>query len=285
MEQSATEQSDQFRFVSLLALELDNGDISLPSLPDVVLKIRDMLERDDCDFDRASKAVSVDPVLVSKLFVFANSALYNRAGVKIVDLNGAIGRLGFEVVRNTAMALAMQQLYDSDKHQKTTNLQRKVWAHGMKLSSMAYAVAQNEPRLNEESAFLCGLMNEIGKLYILTKAEDFPEFLGNPSSLNLVLEEWNPQISKSIIESWGFPKEIIESADPASYLDDDPESAPDLVDVIVVAKLLVEGNEAKLQQTFEEDSSCRKLRINDESATHLMSRYREKLQNMQQSLG
>lgn len=278
------EKSDQFRFVSLLALELDNGDISLPSLPDVVLKIRNMLEREDCDFGRISQAVSVDPVLVSKLFVFANSALYNRANVKIEDLDTAIGRLGFEVVRNTAMSLAMKQLYDSDKHQKSTKLQRKVWARGMKLSSMAFAVAHKHPNLNHESAFLCGLMNEIGKLYILTKAEEFPDFLGNPSSLNLVLEEWNPQISKSIIESWGFPQDIIESADPASYVDHDPESLPSLVDVIVVAKLLVDGNEAKLNQMFEEDPSCRKLGVSEESAAELMSGYRDKLQNMQQSL-
>lgn len=280
----AVEKSDQFRFVSLLALELDNGDISLPSLPDVVLKIRNMLERDDCDFGRISKAVSVDPVLVSKLFVFANSALYNRANVKIEDLDTAIGRLGFEVVRNTAMSLAMKQLYDSDKHQKTAKMQRKVWAHGMKLSSMAYVVAVKHPNLNQESAFLCGLMNDIGKLYILTKAEDFPEFLGNPSSLNLVLEEWNPQISKSIIESWGFPQEIAESADPVSYVDPDPESAPGLVDVIVVARMLVDGNEEKLQKMFDENASCQKLGLNEESAAQLMSAYREKLQNMQQSL-
>jgi HD-like signal output (HDOD) protein len=42
--------TDEFRFVSLLALELDNGDIYLPSLPDVVLKIRALLEKDNCDF-------------------------------------------------------------------------------------------------------------------------------------------------------------------------------------------------------------------------------------------
>ena len=57
--------NDEFRFVSLLALELENGDISLPSLPDVVLKIRKLLERDNCTFDLISQAVSVDSVLVS----------------------------------------------------------------------------------------------------------------------------------------------------------------------------------------------------------------------------
>ena len=81
------DQNDHFRFVSLLALELENGDIRLPSLPDVVLKIRKMLESDNCDFERISQAVSVDPVLVSRLFVFANSAYYNRANIKADTLN------------------------------------------------------------------------------------------------------------------------------------------------------------------------------------------------------
>ena len=277
------DKNDQFRFVSLLALELENGDISLPSLPDVVLKIRKMLEDDNCDFERVSQAISIDPVLVSRLFVSANSAYYNRANVKIDTLDGAIGRLGFEVVRNMAMSLAMKQLYNSDKIKSAHHL-RTVWARGMKLSCMAYAVAQRRSNLNRESAYLCGLMHEVGKLYLLTKAEDFPGFLGDVESLNNVMDEWNPQISKSIVESWGFPDEIAESTDPASYVDDDVDSAPELVDVISVAKLLVDGNEEKLTTLFEEDASCVKLGVSEDVAADVMLAYREKLNTMQQSL-
>ncbi|MGI9247937.1 MAG: HDOD domain-containing protein [Woeseiaceae bacterium] len=278
------ENSDQFRFVSLLALELENGDISLPSLPDVVLKIRKLLESDNCDFERVSRAVSVDPVLVSRLFVYANSAYYNRANIKIDTLDAAIGRLGFEVVRNAAMSLAMKQLYSSDKNNKMAHHLRAVWARGMKLSCMAYALAKTHGNLNHESAYLCGLMHEIGKLYILTKADDFPEFLGNSESLKSVMEEWNPQISKSIIESWGFPDEVAESTDPVSYVDDDADSTAKLVDVMVVAKLLVDGNEEKLAELFEEDPSCIRLGISENVAADVMLAYREKLNSMQQSL-
>lgn len=76
-------KQDQFRFVSLLALELQNGDIVLPSLPDVVMKIRQMLESETAGFNQVSQAVSLDPVLVSRLFVFANSAYYSRGNVKV----------------------------------------------------------------------------------------------------------------------------------------------------------------------------------------------------------
>ncbi len=279
------DNNDQFRFVSLLALELENGDIRLPSLPDVVLKIRKMLENENCDFERISQAVSVDPVLVSRLFVFANSAYYNRANIKIETLDAAIGRLGFEVVRNTAMSLAMKQLYSSDKHDKSSRHLRAVWARGMKLSCMAHAVAQSQSDINHETAYLCGLMHEVGKLYILTKAEDFPEFLGDPAALDSIMNEWNPQISKSIVESWGFPDEVVESTDPATYVSHDPDSAPSLVDVIVVARLLLDANEAKLATLFEEDESCARMGFDETKATDVMSSYRDKLQSMQQSLG
>ncbi|MDJ0939378.1 MAG: HDOD domain-containing protein [Woeseiaceae bacterium] len=276
-------KEDQFRFVSLLALELENGDIMLPSLPDVVMKIRRMLESDDADFEKISQAVSVDAALVSKLFVFANSAYYNRANVEIETLDGAIGRLGFEVVRNTAMSLAMKQLYASEKHSHAAKHLRAIWARGMKLSSMAFAVSRRSTAVNDETAFLCGLMHEVGKLYIVTKAEEFPEILGNAQSLEAMFEEWNAQISKSIIEAWGFTQEMAESADPGQYLDEDPESPIKLVDVVQVAKLLVDDADV---EGLELDSvpACVKLGINKETLPKVLGDYREKLTSMQQSL-
>ena len=276
------QNNDEFRFVSLLALELDNGDIYLPSLPDVVLKIRSLLEKDNCDFAVISQAISVDPVLVSRLFVVANSAYYNRANVKIDTLEGATGRLGFEVVRNTAMSLAMKQLHKSDKNEKAAKHVRKIWAHGMKLSSMAHAVASRSSNLNHETAYLCGLMHEVGKLYILTKAEDFPDLLGKPESLARVMEEWNPQVSKSIIESWSFPDDVAESTDPAAYADPDPQVQPSYADVMFVTKLLIDDNTGNLKEVLAENVSCQKLRVDNETAADVMLAYREKIKSMQQ---
>ncbi len=277
-------QEDQFRFVSLLALELDNGDISLPSLPDVVMKIRKLLSSEDCDFERISQAVSVDPVLVSRLFVFANSAFYNRANVKVESLDGAIGRLGFEVVRSAAMSLAMKQLYGSDKHSKSAKQQKAVWARGMKLSCMAFAVASLDDTLNQESAFLCGLLHEVGSLYILTKAGEFPGLLAEAESLHGLMAEWNPQISKSIVESWGFATEIIESTDPASYVDHDTDTPANLIDVMIVAQLMLGDTEENLQSLFDSDLSCQKLGMSNDAAAQVMTAYRDKLKTMQQSL-
>ncbi len=275
---------DQFRFINLLALELNNGDISLPSLPDVVIKIRNMLENDSSDFDQISKAVSVDPVLVSKLFVFANSALYNRAGVTIDTLDGAIGRLGFEVVRNTAMSIAMEQLYAAEKHSHAKKYLQAAWARGMKLSSMGWAVARCRKSLNDETAFLAGLMHDVGTLYIITKTDEFPNLLGDQASFNEIVQQWNPQIGKSIIESWGFNEEMCESADVASYMADSENGAeePKLVDAMYVAELLVDDQDESLD--LSEIPSARRLGINKDTIGDVLENYRNKLQTMQASL-
>lgn len=274
---------EQFRFVNLLALELDNGDIKLPSLPDVVIKIRDVLESDTADFGQISQAISVDPVLVAKLFVYANSALYNRANVKIETLDAAISRLGLEVVRNTAMSIAMKQLYEADKHSHAAKQLRAVWARSMKLSCMAFAIAQRRPEFNAETAFLCGLMHDVGKLYIITKAREFPDLLGDAKSMQAVFQDWYAQISKSIIESWGFPDDVAESADPDTYADNDDEILPALADVMVAAKLLLDSNDYG-HLAFDEQPSCTKLGIDNDGAAELLLAYRAKLKTMQQTL-
>lgn len=277
-------KQDQFRFVSLLALELQNGDIVLPSLPDVVMKIRQMLESETAGFNQVSQAVSLDPVLVSRLFVFANSAYYSRGNVKVESLDTAISRLGLEVVRNTAMSLAMKQLYGSNKHSEASQHLRRIWANGMKLSCMAWAVAGRVPAASQESAYLAGLLHDVGKLYIVTKAEEFPTILGSPESLKAMFDEWNAQISKTIMESWGFNEDIAESADSDNYLDEDPQSDIRLVDVVWAAKKLLDAGQSSSGLDPQSLPTFVKLGIDRDALPPIMGAYREKLQSMQQSL-
>lgn len=98
------------------------------------------------------------------------------------------------------------------------------------------------------------------------------------------MEEWNPQVSKSIIESWGFPDEVAESADPASYVDPGANSAATFADVMFVSKLLVDDNDTKLSAVFADSPSCRRLGVDEEAATQMMLAYRDKLKSMQQLL-
>lgn len=280
---ASNDNAEAMKFVRQLARELSSGDVKLPSLPDVVIKIRKLLEEENCDFDQVAKVVSADPILVSRLLVFANSAAYNSSGENIKSLETAISRLGFELVRNTAITLAIKQLFLGEKHKAIAKHIRELWAHSMQLSSLAHAVAETHKSLNEETAYLCGLMHHVGKLYILSKARDYPKFLGDATMLQAILLEWHTKVGKSILEAWDFPDDVCESVDPAEYLDEHTHLDPTMVDVMFVAESLLASAEGEAPD-FASMPSCVKLGIDEETAGNVLEAYREKLQSVQDAL-
>jgi HD-like signal output (HDOD) protein len=273
----------EFRFVEQLGKDLSDGVVSLPSLPDVVIRIRTLLEQEECDFDRVSQAVRMDPALVSRLMAFANSAFLSRGGDPVRSLDVAIGRLGFEVIRNAALSLAVKQLFLSEQHHAIAAHLKKIWSRSIQLASMSLVIAKRQGGLNEETAFMCGLLHEIGKLYILTKAKDFPEFLSDNESLEIVLDEWHSQIGESIVEVWGFDEEVCRSVVAYDHLVERAHSAPTMLDVVYVARLLVDKSD-DASMDWSAIASCNKLAVTNETIPEILGLYEEKHRSVRQSL-
>ncbi|MGI9261893.1 MAG: HDOD domain-containing protein [Woeseiaceae bacterium] len=281
--QATDTESPEFEFVKQLALDLASDKVNLPSFPAVVIKIRDLLEDEECNIAQVSKIVSVDAVLVSKLFVFANSSYHNRSGENVTSLEVAMSRLGLELVRNTALSLAVKQLMLSEKHKSIVADVRMIWSTSMRLAALSFAIAEKSGRVDEETAFMCGLLHQIGKLYILTRAKEYPEFLGDKASLQDVQDQWSAQIGRSIVEAWGFPPPVFQSLDPNEYRDERPQRQPAPVDVIFAAVGLVSKEESTWPELMQ-DPVWQKLHLDENDAPAIASGYREKLATIQQSL-
>lgn len=278
---SAEEQS---RFLEGLAEDLNSKNIALPSFPDVVVNIRSELEDPTCTAKRLADLARTDPVLVSRLLMSANSAFNNRAGIDIVDLDLAISRLGFESVRNTAIALAVEQLFNASKHESLKERLRELWSRSINMASMSYVIARASSGLNADNAFLCGLLNEVGKLYLLSKAELYPEFLGNPTAVDQVLAEWHPSIGRSIIEAWGFPDDIVASVDMEDSIAEDGGGSANFADVLTVANnLLATADEPEAE--IEPTPSLSRLAIESKQKPSLLESWEAFAQSMRQSVG
>jgi HD-like signal output (HDOD) protein len=274
---------DEFRFIARLRKDLGSGDISLPSLPDVVVRLRALLEHEACDFDQVSQAVRTDPALVSRLMLFANSAYHNPGGEPVHSLDVAIARLGFEAIRNAALSLAVKQLLLGEEHKEIVPHLKQVWSRSIQLAAMSFAVAGRRSELNHETAFMCGLLNQIGKLYILIKCREFPVFLQDAGLLRNLLDTWYPRIGKSILEDWGFEEEIYLSADPQENVSERPDDPPNMVDAVYVSGLLLD-KAADKSIDFSRVMSCEKLDVTDDSFPEILSLYQQKLQSVRQSL-
>lgn len=275
---------EQTKFLQQLAEDLNSKNIKLPSFPDVVIIIRTALEDPSCSSERLAEVVRTDAVLVARLLMSANSAFHNRAGIEILDLNLAISRLGFEVVRNTAITLAVEQIFNASQHSELRDSIKDVWSNSLSLASMCFVIARHSANLNADNAFLCGLFHEVGKLYILTKARDYPGLMGDTQSLETVLNQWCATVGKSIVEAWGFPDEIADSLDVEENLSNNQNSPATLVDVVHAARLVLDDED---EQNLDAASHgvAGKLSINPDNIAGIRDAYNQHAQSMRQSVG
>src|SRR5690606_36527601 len=139
-------------------------------------------------------------------------------------------------ISNLVTGLAMQQMFQatSDVIDKAM---RKSWQHSTEVAGIANVLCRHYTRLKPDQAMLAGLIHEIGVLPILSYAESNGK-LNDPFTLQRVIEAIHPQIGVKILESWDFPKELIDV--PRNYLNfsrDSGSDKPDYADVVMVANL------------------------------------------------
>lgn len=230
---------DSMAFLQTLSREVLRKEVSLPSFPDVVIQIRDAMASEDCDIRRVTELASMESVLASRLVATANSALYNAGANKITDLHTAVMRMGLKEVRNMAIALAAEQLFESGQHSAIAEDLSVLWRRSIRMSSIAETLAKHCTKtVSPDQAFLCGLLHDIGKLYIVTKAQEFPGVAVDLDARSDAPDVWHPQVGHCIVEAWGFDDAIVETLQPSEVMRDDPGLAPNLVDVVFAAELV-----------------------------------------------
>ncbi len=235
---SESNPSHAFAFVQALAGELNGGTLELPSFPDAVMKVTKALDDEDVNVNQLAVLIGSEPMLSARLMKVANSAMMHRGNKPVTELRSAINRLGLDMVRNAAMSVAMEQLLLSKEHSDIRNLMGQLWHHSVKVAAVSYTLAQQHESLNSDEAMLAGLVHDVGKLYIWTRAKKFPEFLSDAEALMDVTEQWHPTIGKAILENWGFQEDVLAAAEGHESLDDHGFGPPDMVSVVAVANYL-----------------------------------------------
>lgn len=273
-----------FAFVQQLARELNKGDLVLPSFPDSVLRIRKALDDPNCSPDKLARIATADQVLAGRLLKMANSALLQRGGAAVSELRTAIFKLGFAMVRNAAISVAMQQMFHTKDLGNLASRIKELWEESTKVAAAAYVIAKSLTKLNPDEAFLAGMLHNIGKVYILTRAKDVPALAADPQLIAHVQDAWHGPIGKSIIEAWGFSAAQASAAE--GYRDfarvvDGP--APDLTDIVQVARI-VAGHHPEDPLDFLTIPACRRLKLDEKNAKPIFVAANAEIQALAETL-
>ena len=175
-----------------------------------------------------------------KLLRLANSVAINPGGVRIADLSAAIGRLGFDIVRTTSLAVAMDQMLKSRHLASYDNISRQTWEYSIQVAAIARVLARHLGRVNPDQAMLTGLVHNIGVFYLMYRAAEYPEYRSNEPAMIELLLGWHEGIGESLLHILGVPTQITDAVRDQSQIRN-VETPCTLADILYFAKQLADS--------------------------------------------
>jgi putative nucleotidyltransferase with HDIG domain len=276
-----------FEFIARLAAELDENTLDLPAFPDVAIRVKQALSDPEISAEQIARIIGSDPVFSARLLKVANSALLNSAGSQITDLRLAIMRLGFTMAYNIAVTIAVEQVMNTSKVDKLHPYLEDLWHHSVMVAAYAYVIAHKQTMINPDEAMLAGLLHDIGKYYILTKTEDFPQLFDDPEALDAIIRDWHTAVGHSILDAWNFSEEVAASANEHETLDREHVGQADMTDVVLVANLFAQyqGIEQLTQIDWNGIPALKRLNLDANTAFEVIQDSEEEMQSIVNALG
>lgn len=215
------------------AVEADK--LILPTLPDVALRIRDVVESEKSTAQDIADALAQDASLAARLVKVANSPLY-RTRNPIEDLQMAVTRLGIRIVRDLVVGLAMKQIFQATSDALDTH-SRNIWSKSVDAAAISRMMATLVSGINPEQALLGGLIHNIGALPVLVQAENDDELFHDEVALGHVIYELQGIVGELILRHWEFDEQMIEVVKQCHNFAYDKGDQASVVDLVQVALL------------------------------------------------
>lgn len=224
------------KFIAALMEDVSSGQLELPTLPEIALKVRKLVDDPMTPADRIARLIGTDAALSARLLQVANSVFF-RGLNSVENVRTAVVRLGGVCVRNVVTSLVTRQLYQADSMGPVKQELLNLWVHGTRVAAISHVLAQRFTRLNPDEAMLAGLIHDIGMLPILRRASQFPEALADRQILHRVMARMHREIGQIILQEWHFPELLVRVAAEHEDYYRDPGPEADYTDVVLVANL------------------------------------------------
>ena len=275
-----------FNFVRELADDLAADQLDLPSLPDVVIRIREALLDEESSTDQIVRLIGSDPVLAARVLKTANSALFYSGTDSIGDLKTAVNRMGYDMVLNVSLTMVVQQLIHGNLLNAVKPHLETVWRHSVQVAAIAHILAKRETSINADEAFMAGLLHEIGKLYILKRAQDHQDLFEHGEALEAIMGAWHSEVGRALIERWEFSEELADAVGDHESCNLDAAHPTSLTDMVSIANHLANKLEAdpESEELLGDTRTSRRLNLDQSACEEVIRDSQEEIQALHQAL-
>ena len=233
------------------------GEIDLCSPPEIYMRITQALDDPMKNAKDIAYIIERDPSLAARMLKIANSAFFGfPATVKTIEHATSI--LGHRETRMLVMATSV-----ADKFASMPNSildMREFWSHSLKTALFAKFLAENHPKKRQlSSVFISGLLHDIGRLIIYTKAPDLAcaaSLMAKADNISEIEAETatlgfnHAELGGALLTMWKIP-ESIQSAAAFHHQPEFASSNQDETNIIYLANQLAHIDTSTEKSTLE----------------------------------
>ncbi|MEM1212645.1 MAG: HDOD domain-containing protein [Planctomycetota bacterium] len=185
----------------------------IATLPEVTMKIIQLVEDPDSTAADLNQVISNDPALGARILKVVNSAFYGLPG-QIGSINRAVVLLGLNAVKNIAIAASLAKLFRGGRISEAFDA-RDLWSHAIASATATRLLADKISLGLPDEAFLAGLIHDLGMMVeIQARRAEFVQALESfvagehPSfteAETAQIQANHQDFGAALCKSWKFP--------------------------------------------------------------------------------
>lgn len=214
--QPSSQKSDNaFSIVELkkeVVSRIRSRDMDIPLLPRIATRIMKLSSDPNSSLSDFSNVIKQDQFVTGQIIKIANSPVYGGL-CDITNVNRAIVQIGVRTMKDLILGISMgATIFRNPSFKDEMSI---LWKHSMAVGYICQELAQNI-KIDSEHAFLCGLLHDIGKPFLLdvvsmiSKKKQARKRISQ-ESLILVLDHLHQAVGGILARIWKFSDTITQS--------------------------------------------------------------------------
>ncbi len=228
-------------------VEVLQGVGGLVTLPNVFLRINQLVEDPDSSIHDIAKAISQDPSFTLRLLRVANSPFYGFAST-IDTVAKATSLIGTSQLRNLALSMSVASSFAGLPNDLVSL--DNFWRHSLYCALVARILARRARKCDPEAVFTAGLLHDIGTLIlfnrlpeqakqtlllVLDQVDDLPVYLAERHIIGFD----HAQVGGELAKMWGLPP-LLEECITHHHQIDEAKRYPREVALIHLANIIAQ---------------------------------------------
>ncbi len=210
-------QTPKVTTTSLTAKELISGSIRLVSLPEVCIRVNEMLDEPNVTAVELGNVISQDTSLTARLLKVVNSSYYGFQ-TKIETVSRAVSVVGLRELRGLVIAASAVESFSNVSDDVLNKV--RFWRHSLYCGVIARLLAEQCHVLHSERLFVAGLLHDIGKLIVAQRLPQEARMIalelesGQRTECDVeqeILGFNHAEVGGELMHEWSMPETLFES--------------------------------------------------------------------------